>query len=131
DFLPRRLLGEYLGWFRHQVLARVPDHVTVVLHRASAVDLTDGPDGSLTVALSDGRRFDVEHVFLTTGYTPNEGRADPPERLIDGPYPLPDRVAEIGPGETVAISGLGLSAFDVMSALTVGRGGRFVHDGRG
>ena len=131
DFLPRRLLGEYLGWFRDEVLSRVPDHVTVVLHRASAVDLTDGPGGSLIVTLSDGATVEVDHAFLTTGYTPNEASSRAPERLIAGPYPLPEQVAAVAPGQTVAISGLGLSGFDVMSALTVGRGGRFFHDGRG
>ena len=131
DFLPRRLLGEYLRWFRDRVLAGVPDHVTVALHPASAVDLTDGPGRSLVVTLSDGSSVEVDHAFLTTGYTPNQTPPGAPERLIAGPYPLPDRLAGIAPGQTVAISGLGLSAFDVMSALTVGRGGRFVHDGRG
>src|SRR5262249_38884071 len=75
------------------------------------------PDGSLTVELSDGAHVTTRYAFLTTGYTSNHGAADP--------YPLPDRVAAIGPGESVAIGGFGLSAMDLMSCLTVGRGGRF------
>jgi hypothetical protein len=46
------------------------------------------------------------------------------------PYPLPDRMAVVAPGETVALSGFGLSAMDVMSCLTVGRGGRFEGEGQ-
>lgn len=132
DFLPRRILGEYLGWCLDEVIRRRPGHVEVVLHRTSAVDLTSEPDGSITVTLADGDPVTVDHVFLTTGYTAN---AEPPSgvdgaaRLISEPYPLPDRLAAVRPGQTVAIAGFGLSALDVMAALTVGRGGRFVYDG--
>ncbi|MFL6136541.1 MAG: FAD/NAD(P)-binding protein [Frankiaceae bacterium] len=131
DFLPRRMLGEYLGWFAGEVLRRVPDHVRVVLHRSEAVDVEPGPDG-FAVALADGTRVHAGHVFLTTGYTPNDqGAGGPDGPVIAQPYPLPDRAADVGPGETVAIDGFGLSAMDLLSCLTVGRGGRFVGaDGR-
>jgi len=121
DFLPRRVLGEYLGWFLEQIRQRAPGHVEVIPHRASAVDLSSEPDGSLTVALSDGTHVNARYAFLTTGYTSNLGAADP--------YPLPDRVTAIEPGQSVAIGGFGLSAMDLMSCLTVGRGGKFVTGG--
>jgi hypothetical protein len=132
DFLPRRVLGEYLGWCLEQVLRRAPDHVRVVLHRADAVDLVPDPDG-LTLALSGGTVVRVGHAFLTTGYTPNEptAAAVAADGLVAGPYPLPDRVAGILPVETVALNGFGLSAMDVVSALTVGRGGSYVKDAGG
>jgi uncharacterized NAD(P)/FAD-binding protein YdhS len=128
DFLPRRVLGEYLGWFFEQVRRRAPEHARLALHRAEAVDLDRQPDGRLVVALSDGSRLHVQHAFLTTGYTPNAAAGpDLPgaERVIAEPYPLPDRVARVAPSESVAIGGFGLSAMDLMSCLTVGRGGRF------
>ncbi|WP_412538123.1 FAD/NAD(P)-binding protein [Longispora sp. K20-0274] len=118
DFLPRRVLGEYLSWFLGELLRRVPPHVTVARHLAHAVDLRSEPDGGLTVTLSDGTAVGVRHAFVTTGYT---GDAGPP-----GPYPLPASVEHIGPGESVAVGGFGLSAFDLVSGLTVGRGGRHV-----
>ena len=162
DFLPRRVLGEYLGWFFEQVRRRAPGHVRLTLHRAAAVDVWSGPDGDLTIGLSDGTRVRAGYAFLTTGYTPNTdagagagsggggsgggtdaggggsgggtgsgARGGGPaagRRLVAEPYPLPDRVAAVAPGESVAIGGLGLSAMDLMSCLTVGRGGRFVQD---
>jgi uncharacterized NAD(P)/FAD-binding protein YdhS len=124
DFLPRRVLGEYLGWFLTRVLQRAPEHVEVTLHRAEAVDLSAEPDGSLTVTLSDGATVTTGYAFLTTGYTAN--RDAPRPGLITEPYPLPERLAVVQPGQSVAISGFGLSAMDAMSCLTVGRGGRFV-----
>ncbi len=137
DFLPRRVLGEYLGWFLGQVRLRAAGHVRLRMHRADAVDISSEPDGGLAVALSDGSRVLADHAFLTTGYTPNDGTrngaagSQPPglRRIIPEPYPLPERVAEVAPGESVAIGGFGLSAMDLMSCLTVGRGGRFVTAG--
>lgn len=131
DFLPRRLLGDYLGWFLRQLLRRAPGHVELRLRRTEAVDLTGTPGGPLTVVLADGARLRVDHAFLTTGYTPNtvvELTADGHRELTAGPYPLPARVADVRPGESVAVGGFGLSAMDLMSCLTVGRGGRFVAD---
>jgi uncharacterized NAD(P)/FAD-binding protein YdhS len=126
EFLPRRVLGEYLGWFLDEVLRRAPSYVRVTLHRAEAVDMSTAPNGGLSILLSGGRSVDVDYAFLTTGYTSNSDHARSVERLIPSPYPLPSVVADIGPGESVAVGGFGLSAMDLMSALTVGRGGEFV-----
>lgn len=134
DFLPRRVLGEYLGWFLAQVLARAPGNVRVTMHRADAIDISSEPDGSLSITLSDGGRVPTGYAFLTTGYTPNAaallGAPPATSRVIAEPYPLPERLACVAAGQSVAIGGFGLSAMDMMSCLTVGRGGRFINTGR-
>lgn len=128
DFLPRRLLGEYLGWCLQELTRRAGEAVDLRLHRDEAIDIIDSPSGGLRVALAGGGEIHCRFVFLTTGYTDNEA-GDPlgrqPHR-IDRPYPLPEQLHPIQPGQTAAIHGFGLSAMDVMSSLTVGRGGRFV-----
>ncbi|MFL6130019.1 MAG: FAD/NAD(P)-binding protein [Mycobacteriales bacterium] len=125
DFLPRRVLGDYLAWVLGEVQRRAPSHVDIRLHRAEVVDLD--PD-RLEVALSTGGRLRADHTVLTTGYTPNAVDLTPDGARTTGPYPLPERVAGIEPGQVAAVAGFGLSAMDVMSCLTVGRGGRFVAD---
>jgi uncharacterized NAD(P)/FAD-binding protein YdhS len=125
DFLPRRLLGEYLGWVLAEVRRRAPSHVRITMHRASAVDMASGPDDELSITLSDGTQVLADHAFLTTGYTPNANGA-PHRAFLAEPYPLPERLADVAPGQSVAIEGFGLSAMDMMSCLTVGRGGRFL-----
>jgi uncharacterized NAD(P)/FAD-binding protein YdhS len=128
DFLPRRLLGEYLSWFYQQLKRRLPDHVRLVEHRSDAVDIETGPAG-LVITLADGTAVPADFAFLTTGYTPNASTpSTAAPRLITEPYPLPERLAAIAPGQTVAIGGFGLSAMDAVSCLTVGRGGRFRRD---
>jgi uncharacterized NAD(P)/FAD-binding protein YdhS len=122
DFLPRRLLGEYLGWFLSTLLDRVPAGVEVLLHRSPAVRLETG-SAQLRVELASGQRLTVDRAFLTTGYTDNLV----PEQagLIARPYPMPRQLSRIPAGQTVAIAGFGLSAMDTLACLTVGRGGRY------
>jgi uncharacterized NAD(P)/FAD-binding protein YdhS len=131
DFLPRRVLGEYLGWFLGQLRRRAPEQVQIIVHHAAAIDISAEHDDSLVIALSDGTRIGAQYAFLTTGYTSNDCLSAPAgsRRIINDPYPLPERTADIAPTETVGIGGFGLSAMDLMSCLTVGRGGRFVGDG--
>jgi uncharacterized NAD(P)/FAD-binding protein YdhS len=124
DFLPRRLLGEYLGWFLNVLLDRLPARVEVRLHRSPAVRL-DTRGAELRIELGSGDRLTVDHAFLTTGYTDNLAQQHPSGRLISQPYPMPDALSRISGGQTVAITGFGLSALDAMSCLTVGRGGRY------
>ncbi|HEU5270675.1 MAG TPA: FAD/NAD(P)-binding protein [Jatrophihabitans sp.] len=145
DFLPRRLLGEYLGWFRNMLLDNVPHGVDVRLHRSAAVRLQSGGSGlrgselrgsglrgsELRIELASGERLSVDQAFLTTGYTDNVGAEHPSGRLIGRPYPMPEQLEQIRAGQTVAITGFGLSALDAMSCLTVGRGGRYQATGDG
>jgi uncharacterized NAD(P)/FAD-binding protein YdhS len=126
DFLPRRLLGEYLGWFFDQLRRNLPAHVRLVMHRTEAVDIGAAPDGSLVIALADGATVLADFAFLTTGYTASTNPAAASQ--LAEPYPLPESLEAIAPGQTVAIGGFGLSAMDVLSCLTVGRGGRFRRD---
>ena len=129
DFLPRRILGDYLAWFFELLRSQLPEQVQLSVHRAQAVDLSAEPAGQLRLVLSDGTELTVDQVFLTTGYTGNRPAEPVADRLIDEPYPMPDRLDRIEPDQQVAIGGFGLSAMDAMSCLTVGRGGRFVDDG--
>jgi uncharacterized NAD(P)/FAD-binding protein YdhS len=126
DFLPRRLLGEYLRWFFETVRLQLPGHIRLVLHRSEAVGISSEPDGGLVIALADGTSVLAEFAFVTTGYTGNVSPGA--DGVITEPYPLPERLDVIAPGQTVAIGGFGLSAMDVLSCLTVGRGGRFRRD---
>jgi len=49
DFLPRRLLGEYLSWFFEQVKRHLPANVRLLEHRSEAVGIETGPAGGLVV----------------------------------------------------------------------------------
>jgi hypothetical protein len=126
DFLPRRLLGEYLVWFRMLLRERAASCMDIIEHRAYANDLT-ATDGRLIVDLSDGTSIETDYLFLTVGQVHEPATAHNVQasaRRISRPYPLPDQLEPVDSKETVAIAGLGLSAVDAILTLTIGRGGK-------
>lgn len=126
DFLPRRVMAEYLEWFYRTVVLDAPPWVEVIHHAASALDVVATAGGE-AVHLDDGSVIEADHVVLTTGHTHNE------EPCADGvrrwrPYPVAELDRAAGPGAPIAVEGMGLVAYDILAALTVARGGRFVED---
>jgi uncharacterized NAD(P)/FAD-binding protein YdhS len=127
DFLPRRLMGEYLHWFYLALVAAAPAAVRVVFHPTDAVDLVAARDGGEEVHLANGGIVAVDHVIVTSGHTANESGAPGaahPHQLT--PYPVNRYVERLPTGASVAISGMGLVGFDVVTALTIGRGGGYL-----
>jgi hypothetical protein len=127
-FLPRRLMGEYLQWFYRALLAGAPPSVHIVHHPTAAIDIVARPDGSEEVRLANRGTVVVDHVLVTSGHTANQSADD---AGVLEPYPVGSYVDAIPASATVAVSGLGLVAVDVVTALTIGRGGEFVEDGPG
>jgi hypothetical protein len=128
-FLPRRLMGEYLQWFYRALIAGAPPGVHIVHHPTAAVDLVSRRDGTEEVRLANGASVVADHVIVTSGHTANHS-ADSAGRALD-PYPVSSYVDTIPIDSTVAVSGMGLVAIDVVTALTVGRGGQFTENGSG
>ena len=128
-FLPRRLMGEYLQWFYRALLAGAPPSVHIVHHPTAAIDMVARRDGSEEVRLANGGTVVADHVIVTSGHTANE------QPLASGrdldPYPVGAYVDSIPAKASVAVSGMGLVAVDVVTALTLGRGGEFVDQGTG
>ncbi|MET9529784.1 FAD/NAD(P)-binding protein [Streptomyces sp. NPDC006649] len=144
DFLPRRLLSEYLIWAGEEILGAAPACLTLIRHRTMAVDVRPGAFGSNEahrrgswgteiVVLADGSRFGADAVFVTVGhhalYLP--AGPEPEPGLITRPYPLPSALDSIPARGRVAVLGTGLTAMDVITTLTLGRGGRHLKDGTG
>jgi uncharacterized NAD(P)/FAD-binding protein YdhS len=126
DYLPRRLMGEYLSWFFDALLSEAPEQLEIVPHRTTATDIVRLAQGRERVILDEGPPLDVDHVVLTSGHTFND------ERPIDGaglrplrPYPVDYLKQLVTPASTVAIAGMGLVTLDVLAAFTIGLGGSF------
>jgi uncharacterized NAD(P)/FAD-binding protein YdhS len=130
DYLPRRLMGEYLAWFYKELLADAPTNLEVVRHYAAATDITPEIGGRERVQLDNGTAISVEHVVLTSGHTFNvENATGPDEVRYLRPYPVEYLDVSMPPGVPIAIAGMGLVGYDLITALTVGRGGRFADVG--
>lgn len=126
DYLPRRLMGEYLAWFYDTLLADAPANLEVVRHYAAATDITPELGGQEAVSMDNGTVIHVDHVVLTSGHTFNDepvgGSAD--VRYLR-PYPVEFFDDAPAPGAPIAIAGMGLVSFDLLTALTIGRGGTY------
>jgi uncharacterized NAD(P)/FAD-binding protein YdhS len=132
----RAFYGHYLRWVFARVVRTAPRSVSVVFHPLRAVRLEDGPEGRQCVTLANGTRIDgLDGVVMAQGHLPV--RADETQQRLASfarehslTYVAPGNPADIdlshvAPGEKVALRGLGLTFFDHMALLTVGRGGTF------
>lgn len=128
DYLPRRILGDYLNWYLQDILSRAPEHLAIRFHRTEAIELASTPGGTRTLTLSGGSVLATQYVFLTTGHTPappGDARRPGEWRRIRHVYPPQEQFASVKAGQTIALAGTGLSGMDALAALTLGRGGSY------
>jgi uncharacterized NAD(P)/FAD-binding protein YdhS len=139
DYATRAEYGRYLKYVHHTITESLPAHVRLVTHRAAVTALTPAADGGylLTLDAAPGK-LAADRVLLATGHPRNA--ADDFDAAMesfaarhttvhylrgDSAADMPLDETTIPAGSTVAIRGLGLSFYDVMLSLTVGRGGEF------
>ncbi len=126
DYLPRRVLGEYLAWFYDTLIDDAPANLEIVRHYAAATDISPEIGSRETVSLDNGTSISVDHVVLTSGHTYND---EPLNNATDvryrRPYPVEYFDTSVAPGASIAIAGMGLVGFDLLTALTIGRGGTY------
>jgi uncharacterized NAD(P)/FAD-binding protein YdhS len=124
DYLPRRLMGEYLAWFYENLLADAPPNLEIVRHYAAATDITPEIGGRERIVLDNGASISADHVVLTSGHTWNDEPVGDGVRYLR-PYPVEYFDIPLPPGAPIAIAGMGLVGFDLLTALTIGRGGTY------
>ena len=105
-----------------------PPNLTVLHHRASAIDIRPEDGTRERVHFANGGSITVDHVILTTGL---DRPAGGPRPGMVCPYPVEPYVADVMPEERVAIEGMGLVALDVLTALTLGLGGHYTAEADG
>jgi FAD-NAD(P)-binding len=144
DFTPepnayysRKLLGKYLEWSFNYLCEIAPELVKIVtiswyVNSIIPIHESIGFNSShrtvWDIQSDSGQSHIVDFIFLTTGHEYDVPTVEQADRRLFPAYPLNQSTANIQPHETVAIEGLGLSTCDVISMLTVGRGGKFFRD---
>lgn len=138
-YLPRNMLGAYLSWVYRVQLAELTKHVKVIRHQQMAHNITSQDDGSHVITLANGYRFQADKIFITTGH--GENASSPQDQAYaqfarDAALRNPrahfirnagaaTSLHSINSDATIAIEGIGLTAYDLISQLTEGRSGRF------
>jgi hypothetical protein len=136
DFPSRALYGCYLRFTLDELLAHLPEGVTVQFHRTTATAVRPAGNGTFDVELEDGGPLTVGSVVLALGHLESRLNAEQRELqagagqlgLLYLPPAVPADVdwSVVPAGEPVLVRGMGLNFFDVMGQLTEGRGGKFV-----
>jgi FAD-NAD(P)-binding len=129
-YYSRGMFGRYLQWVFRHLCDIAPAHVSIYLIR-NQVEGADRDAGGRWLLQAGGDTFPMDYLFLTTGHTkPKPG----PARLttvVEDPYPIRRSLAFIQRHMAVGIEGMGLTAFDALAELTVGRGGEFISSDEG
>ena len=136
----RALFGHYSAWAFRQATRALVDtgRVTIVEHRTRAVALRPDGDHNL-VGLANGAQERVRAVVLALGWVPVRPGAADASLIADleehrdaetltwiGPdSPIDQDLSALAPGQDVLVRGIGMGFFDLMSKVTIGRGGRF------
>lgn len=142
DYPSRAFYGSYLQWARRRIMRTAPPSVSFTLHRASAVDVRDMPDGRQEVVLDTAESIgDLQAVVLALGHLPH--RLDEAEsalsrfadrhglRYIASSNPADASLDTVPAGDPVILRGMGLNFFDYLALFTIGRGGSFVRKSNG
>lgn len=142
DYPARRDYGRYLHHVFQQLRVTAPPGVRIRPFLGLATGLTRTAD-DLVLTLDHGRHLHVDKVVIATGHSDLEPTAEQealaahadrhPGLVYLPPAIVPDQpLASLPAGSTVAVRGLGLTCYDLVACLTVGRGGRFQRgpDGR-
>lgn len=134
-FAPRRYYGEYLNFAYQAICRHLPAQVTL---EEKAVRVTDVQrDGeAYRVETEQGDTWHSHQVIFATGHSTNAyhgyfkrleqfAHNVAPVQFLHGDSAHDMPFDTLKAGESVGIIGLGSAFYDVMSALTEGRGGRF------
>jgi uncharacterized NAD(P)/FAD-binding protein YdhS len=139
DYLPRSFLGEYLSYVFDHIIGRLHRSIRLRHYRSEAVDISFVGNDQVMVQLEGGFSITGDFAVLTTGHGRSRPtaediqlRAEVTRRSSQNPclgyishaYPLSE-IQSISRDAVVGLQGIGLSAYDVISCLTEGRGGRF------
>ncbi|MFD2470843.1 FAD/NAD(P)-binding protein [Amycolatopsis silviterrae] len=136
--LPRVVLGEYLAAFGREVVSALPLNIQVQHVRARALDVRFENDGYAidldngqtvfarysVLAMGHGQRAQTAEDRRLSAFAHDNRAANPHLAYFASPYPI-SKLDAIESQARVAVQGLGLTAHDVVSALTLGRGGTY------
>ncbi|TOZ06714.1 FAD/NAD(P)-binding protein [Leuconostoc pseudomesenteroides] len=140
DFATRGIMGIYAAWFFEWLKRRGKSNQTLNYTKQTVADLVK-IGTKFQVTLGDGTQILADQVVMALGHaddelTPEEvdfkAFADENHLPYIGPtHPSEADLSGLTENNRVIIRGLGLSFFDYLAALSIGKGGTFVRDDSG
>ena len=121
SFVPRRLLGDYVGSELGRAIEQAP-FGSLLRHVRCRVESLARDGAGFELRLSDGGRLCADRAILATGHLPPAlpGRRETVDWTLAGmeadPW-RPDALANVAPAQDVLLVGTGLTAIDVVLQL--------------
>src|SRR4051812_26707286 len=134
DYLPRAMLGEYLTYVYDRLAGSLPRNMRLTHYRRMAEDIEPLRDGRLCVLIAGAFPIIADCVVMTTGHSENRAslederlqrqvlsgqRKNPRLQFLRSVHPI-QALQSISADARVSIQGIGLTAYDIVSELTVG-----------
>ncbi len=140
DYSPRVLYGAYIKWFYEELVKQLPYNLTVKLETKEIIQISQNADHIINLATSDDT-YQFDRAVISPGQQDNYQNAEEQKLssyaqennifYLPPTHPGDANLNDLPAGETVLIRGLGLSFFDYVSELTLGRGGSYLDNGDG
>lgn len=125
NYYSRKDLGEYLCWAFDFLCSIKVDNLEIIKIQEKVVDITECQANQWNI-ITANNKYLSNYVCLTTGHDRAHCIFSNKKKLYA--YPLEKFDEIINSKEIVAIQGLGLTTFDVISKLTEDRGGKFIQE---
>ena len=140
DFASRGMMGVYAAWFFEWVTQRVRQNQTLTFTQQAVTQVT--PIGQkFQLTLADGMQILSDQVVMALGHSDDylseeeagfkTFAAENQLKYVAPMHPAEADLSAFDENDTIIVRGLGLSFFDYLSALTVGKGGQFVRNAAG
>lgn len=137
DFASRGMMGIYAAWFFEWLKQRVRPNQTLTFTQ-QAVDTVKPIGHKFQLILADGMQMLADQVVMALGHSDDhlteeelafKTFADAKQlKYITPIHPAESNLSMFDATDTLIVRGLGLSFFDYLYALTVGKGGQFVRN---
>ena len=140
DFASRGMMGVYVAWFFEWLTQRVRQNQTLTFTQQAVTQVT--PIGQkFQLTLADGMQILSDQVVMALGHSDDylseeeagfkTFAAENQLKYVAPMHPAEADLSAFDENDTIIVRGLGLSFFDYLSALTVGKGGQFVRNAAG
>ncbi|MUH07050.1 FAD/NAD(P)-binding protein [Commensalibacter melissae] len=125
NYYSRKDLGEYLCWVFNYLCSIKVQNLQIIKIQEKVINIS-GSDKKKWSIVTKNNTYSSDIICITTGH--DTQNCEFPNKKKIYAYPLEKLDHIITNKETVAIQGLGLTTFDVISKLTEDRGGKFIKE---
>ncbi len=140
DFSSRGMMGVYAAWFFEWLTRRVRPNQTLNFTKQSVINVVK--IGTMfQLELADGAQILADHVVMALGHSDDHLTEEETAfkafaaqhhlKYVTPTHPSEADLSDFHENDTVIMRGLGLSFFDYVAALSLGKGGKFTRDGTG